>query len=589
MRGIHRLHSRGLPKTLRKGGRGNVVPPVISYAAIPSAAIDYRKTEYTNPVDSALLTLHSRFSISILNMNISQGQAGAVGALFVTALRAAKPAQVILQYSIATQTYDADFGAPTFAPIYDKINAGGTDGVSWWAKNAATGLKTKTSYAAAYTSWEINLNEETVPNASGFRASEEIANGYYTLVLDTLYPAGLDGVFIDNVWGNAGSSAYSGATTDSAGNSLGVGVVGDYTLDGTNDSGLHNGAATRLTSPAPNYRKGHARYAARTRALSFANHGFNAVLMANADSQIIDDPTYAESALTTTELVGIYDYAFLEGLSGASSSLDTYRNIFADVMRRYATAADSCTHGAMLSCYVSVASDTASWRLQKCRYITGIVAMRDNGWVCVADQVSGVQIPYWFNEIDHLYANVGSAIDAVQTAATTEGIWKRRFENGCVLLNPTANKSRFMNTILGTFTIQRAADIVTITWVSGATPFATILGVTPVDGVTTIRIWNCTSDGGSFNGIFTVTAHTAQTVSWSDAGSNTSAISKPLGHFGFKSTIDMTGLGYKAFLGTDDAHNDPDAASGAITSINNGAVLTTVSLWPSDALIAVKV
>jgi hypothetical protein len=530
------------------GGSGSFRGPKI-------AALDYRTG--TGAFNATML---SKYDIVILGMLPSQAEVGGAGYNCVVALKAAKPNIEVFQYTIITQTFHKSTH-PAYETLSDALDAMGG-----WAYDAATGLKTKTNTVLSYDAWEVNISDYAAADGSGFKPSEVVANWNYANITQPVYGVGLTGVFRDNTWGAPGSTT-SGLTYNSAGTALAAGKCGDYNLDSSNDSLGLVATTLRSTSPAPSFRLGHARAAARERVLHPG-----AKLIANADSDNVQDATYGKSSLATPELTGVFNYAFLEGVNGKSYSFESNRNIFADTMRRYETAEVNVIDGAILNTYVNTATQSLSRQLQHARYGLGIALLRD-GWYCCADQ--GEEEPFWFDEIDPAIANIGEPIDPVQTAAYSDGVWQRRYQNGVVLVNPVANKGRAMQSVPGTLTLARSGGVVTLTW-SAMFAHGKVAG-------DKIRIPECSTDT-SFVGTFTITAVTSTSISWAQAGSNVS-LSKPTGFFALKSSVDLTGLGYRRILGTDDAHNDYDNG----TSLNDGATAGVEELWSGDARIYVKV
>lgn len=524
------------------------------------AALDYR----VSGAGSFDVATHQKYDISIIGMLRNQAAPGGVGRTFVTNLRAVKPEQVILQYTIHTQMYRSTAGEfPLYQEISDILERDNS-----WARDAITGRLTKTYSVKDYPGWEVNISEDVPPNAAGFRPTEEIASFFHTYILSGLYPVGLNGAFHDNVWTAPGSTT-SGQTVDSTGALLPAGKAGDYNLDGGNDSLGLVSSPLRNNPPAPNFRKGHVRSVNRLRALQPG-----ALVMANADADNVNDANYGTSALATAELTGLYDYAFLEGVNGKSYSYESYRNIFADTLRRYTTSHNNVRRAAVLNTYVDTTTQTLSRRLQHARYGLGISLLGD-GYHCCVDQGTGLS-PFWFDEINPALANIGTAIDPMPTVAWSGGVWRRRYQNGVVLVNPVANKGRQLQSAAGSVTLARLGNEVTLTWSAMSTSMThgKVVG-------DKIRILDCATS--SFNGTFVLTFVDGTRFKWAQTGADVS-LTDPYCFFALQTTVDLTGLGYRRILGTDDAHNDYDNG----TSQNDGSVITTVTTWSGDALIAVK-
>ena len=82
-------------------------------------------------------------------------------------------------------------------------------------------------------------------------------------------------------------------------------------------------------------------------------------------------------------------------------------------------------------------TQSTSRYLQHARYGLGISLLR-NGWFCCVDQATNPSSPFLFDETDPDIANIGEPIDPVQTSAWSDGVWRRRDQNGVVLVNPVA-------------------------------------------------------------------------------------------------------------------------------------------------------
>jgi hypothetical protein len=529
------------------GGGGSFRGPKI-------AALDYR-----TGTGAFNVTMLSKYDIVILGMLPSQAEVGGAGYNCVVDLKAAKPDIEVFQYTIVTQTFHKSTH-PAYETLSDALDAMGG-----WAYDAATGLKTKTNSILGYDAWEVNISDDAVADGSGFKPSEVVTNWNYGEITQHLYAVGLTGVLRDNTWGAPGSTA-TGLTYNSAGTALAAGKCGDYNLDGTNDSLGLIATTLRGSAPAPSFRLGHACAAARERVLHPG-----AKLIANADFDNVQDATYGTSALATTELSGVFDYAFLEGLNGKDYSLESYRNRFADTMRRYSTSEDNVNDGVIPNTYVNSSTQSLSRQLQHARYGLAITMLRDGYHACV-DQATNPSTPFWFDEMDPDLVPIGARTGPAGGTMLASGIVMQTYENGCVLVNPVANKGKQVSTPTGS-SIQRSSNVVTLVC-------STLTGLAAGDK---IRIVDCVNS--TFNGTFTLVSASGGTFTWNQTGADVALISRPYCFAQVKSTADLTGLGYRRILGTDDAHNDYDNG----TSLNDGATAGVEELWSGDARIYVKV
>jgi hypothetical protein len=537
----------------------------VTYAKPKSLAFDYRTS---GTLDATAQTLHLKHSFgSLLGMTFTQAASGQAGPTFVAALKNAKPAHKVFQYTIETQGFDV---GGVWAPFQALIDAGGTSGPDWWARAGSgsayiAGGKTKAETVISYSAWEVNQTDYVTPNAAGDRWPQALARRYINNEFSALLTAGLDGIFNDNVWNQPGKGTdgiNDGFPTYLDGTNTPANLCADYNLDGSNDVPTNTTLGTK-------FRQGYAAYWAFWKA---ARPGF--LIMANADFNL---STYV-SCLTTTELQGLADYGFIESLSGQTFSVATFSTM-ANVMARYNSQAAGSALGTIVSHSLDSTTDGLARTLQGAR--AGLcLTMLGDGVCSLVDKPGGADgRPYWINELDQL---VGNPIDAIPSAAAPgfDGMWKREYDRALVIYNPQENKGRWMDSASGTLTLVRSANVVTLTW-----------SAMPAHGKTIgdkIRITDCTTDS-TFNGVFTITGVTGTTITWAQALANADAKgirSRPLGYFELTSTVDLTGLGYVRILGTDDAHND--YLGTGRTSQNDGSVVTTATVFSNDGLMLLK-
>ncbi|HEX5682762.1 MAG TPA: hypothetical protein VFY73_01905 [Ideonella sp.] len=545
---------------------GQAVEIPAQYRKPKSAAFDYRTDVGNGAFDAVALDLHARFSFSILGMLPSQAAPGAAGNVFVSRLKARNSNIKVGQYVILSQAVDESTGSE-YAAIYGAVNAGGTDNKDWWARAGeaspvSPGAKTKSVGVKGYAAWEVNQTEFVKPDALGRRAPEAIADAYHQILLANLYAVGLDVVFNDNVWGNPGSQSSTGS--DGV-NDFPKGTVANYDLDkaGTNDASSNADLALGVS---PAYRRGYKRFIARLKALK---PGIECMANADFDSTT---PTFV-SCLTTKELSKKYEYGLLEALTSKNYSIDTWRGNFADTMACYRSQRAGVTKAVFVGAYLDTAVDPLTRTLQKARYGLG-VSMLDDGYAVIGDTPAGADVrPYWFDELD---APIGDAIEPGPTAPWSNGMWRRNYRNGCIVVNPSCNNGRWMGNAPGTLTLTRSMNVVTLFWSDmpehGKKPGSLI------------RIQDCTTDA-TFNGTFTIGAvdDAAKTISWSQAGEDR-ALNMPTGFWGVQTTVDLRGQGYRRLLGVDDAHDNYDGG----TSQNDGSLVRRLTLWPNDAILLLR-
>jgi hypothetical protein len=89
------------------------------------------------------------------------------------------------------------------------------------------------------------------------------------------------------------------------------------------------------------------------------------------------------------------------------------------------------------------------------------------------------------------------------------------------------------------------------------------------------------------DGTYTIADVQSTYIEWQGpTGRKAFTVTNPKGYHRLQAEVDLTTLGVKAILGTDDAHNDYD---GGTTSQNDGRVLGVTRLWNTDGLVVLKV
>lgn len=603
------LHGHYRPRLPASAG---VSGGVVTYAKPKAAAIDYRvnNSEFASGslydssqgASSATLALHKKYPIVILGMSPSAATTGQAGYNHVAALVADDPTRLVGQYTIASQQFaDLASSSAVYAQIYNALNAGGTDGKDYWARdrgtaNNGTNGKMKSPVAINFSSWEVNLCSDRVANASGQRAAEIIADGYSnssTGIYKDLQAAGLKLFFQDNVWGNPGSMSNTGWLSRRENGTDIAGTCGDYSMDNVNDPYNH-GWTLRNTGVNPAYRQGQANFATRCK----TNFGGGFGLMANADYDFINDATFGNCCLMNPEFkvstVPVYRFAFLEGITSNfptdAGVVTVYRSSFADAVNRIQSAEDNVTDGVINNGYVASILEGMPRTLQRARMCLGVSMVISNSWAAISDRGDGNDNmrPLWIDELD---APVGNAVDARQTVAASgfDGMYKREFDNALVIMNPTQNKGRWMgNGPVTTIARNGTTSVVTLKMPTANTPAGLLSGVR-------IRIQDCNNT--SFNGVFTITNRVTnganQDITWTQAGTNVTAFTPTSGFWGMQSSVNLTGQGWKRITGTDGG--TPTTYDGTVgsnlnyqPSQNDGSVVTTLKLWPNDAVILIK-
>lgn len=295
----------------------------------------------------------------------------------VRAIKARNPGILVGQYTIFSEAYD-DPNDPATVDLRDKLHAN-----QWWLLNAAG---QKVQWTAQFSTWEINFTNWTRPDADGRRWPEWLAERNHAAYFRDIPE--FDIVFLDGV--NAP-----------------LRVTADWDLDKVDDN---------RNSPiilAAHY-AGHLAHWNRLRALAP-----NALLVGNTDNDLAN-------AQWRNQLNG----GFLEGLMGESWSIETWAGWDA-MMQRYRAVLQNTRQPKIVGFNVSGAVD--DFRFFRYGYTSCLL---DDGYFSFTDKSRGYSSVAWFDEYEY---KLGNALSAPPTAAWSQGIWRRDFQNGVVLLNPTTD------------------------------------------------------------------------------------------------------------------------------------------------------
>ncbi len=278
------------------------------------------------------------------------------------------------QYTVLSESQDnAKDGAKREIPT--KL-----DEMNWWARKADG---SRVQWTPRYSAWEINITSWTRPDSDGRRWPQWMAE-----YADRTYfrSAPFDICYCDNVFQRPRMSA-------------------DWNVDGKDDN-------PKDPLIAAGYRAGHRAEWDRIRQI---HPGIR--LMGNAEGDLAD-----------AEYQGQLEGAFLEGLMGKSWSIEKYAG-WAAMMRRY--------HGVMANTRqphivgFNVHGKTSDFRFM--RYALASCLM-DDGYFCFTDSEKEYSSVAWFDEFDY---KLGAATSKPPAAPWKEGVWRRDFQRGIALVNPT--------------------------------------------------------------------------------------------------------------------------------------------------------
>ncbi len=294
----------------------------------------------------------------------------------VRAIKARNPKILVGQYTVLNETYNDRADVATL-DLRNKLDTAG-----WWLLNAAGH---KVQWTTDYGAWEVNFTTGVRPDADGKRWPEWLAARN-----DAVYFRDIpefDIVYLDNVM-------------------IRPRVTADWNADGVNDD--PQGSATHSTHYA-----GHLAHWRRIRELQP-----EALLIGNTDGDLGD-----------AQWRNRLDGAFLEALVGKHWSVETWGG-WPAMMARYRAVLRNTKAPKIVG--FNVAGSAHDFRLFRYGYTSCLL---DDGYFSYTDEAAGYSSVPWFDEYD---MELGHALSAPPAAAWSEGVWRRDFQHGVVLVNPTS-------------------------------------------------------------------------------------------------------------------------------------------------------
>jgi len=293
----------------------------------------------------------------------------------VKAIKSLNPKILVGQYTMLGEAYD-DPGNLANRDIRDKLYTN-----NWWLLNAAG---RKVQWTSQYRAWDVNLTTWPRADADGRRWPQWLAERDYAVFFRDIPE--LDIVFLDGV----------GAPR----------VTADWNLDGKNESG--NDPAVLAAHYA-----GHRAEWRRLREIAPGR-----LLIGNTDGD-----------LANAEWQGQLDGGFLEALMGLNWSLET-RGGWSRVMDRYRAVLQNTKPPKIVG--FNVHGNPADYRFFRYAYTSCLL---DDGYFSFTDSSRGYSSVPWFDEYDH---KLGNALAPPPAKAWSHEVWRRDFQNGVVLVNPTS-------------------------------------------------------------------------------------------------------------------------------------------------------
>jgi hypothetical protein len=293
----------------------------------------------------------------------------------VSDLKRLNPNILVGQYTVLNETYDDPANTAT-ADVREKIYES-----DWWLRNARG---SKVQWTRIYGAWEVNMTGWARPDSQGRRYPEWLAAREYNLFFQD--PSVFDIWYVDNVMTRPR-------------------VRADWDLDGIDDK-----------ADDPRILAAH-RNAYRELWRNIRNARPDVLIVGNADGD-----------LSEREFRGELSGAFLEGLIGKSWSIES-RQGWDAMMRRYRTTRQNLREPRIVG--FNVWGDLNDYRTFRYAFAS---CLMDDGYFSYTDETTGYSSVPWFDEYD---LRLGQAVTAPPTRAWQRGVWRRDFERGVVLVNPT--------------------------------------------------------------------------------------------------------------------------------------------------------
>jgi hypothetical protein len=325
----------------------------------------------------------ARLDVVILNFYRGwnpHGYAASPAAAMSKALRAIKAKNPRLragQYTVMNEAYDDPRDTATL-DLRGKLH-----GEKWWLRNAAGD---KVQWTSLYSSWETNFTPWAGPDARGRRWPEWLAERNHAVYFRDV--AEFDLVYLDNVMNPPR-------------------VKGDWDGDGVNDD-------PKDVKVLQAHFAGHLAHWRRLRELMPGKP-----LIANVDHD-----------LANLEWRGALEGAFLEALMGERWSIESWGGWEA-MMRRYRAALANTRAPHLVG--FNVHGDPRDKRFFRYAYASCLLG---DGYFSFTDKARGYSSVPWFKEYE---LELGNASSPPPGAPWRDGVWRRDFERGVALVNPTGS------------------------------------------------------------------------------------------------------------------------------------------------------
>ena len=330
--------------------------------------------------DTAYQTQLARLDVVILGFY--PGWRGDVGGSMirptVQALKLRNPALKVGQYTNLNEAADSSVKTANYDLSLE------LDQTDWWLRDAVSGAKLQ--WTSLYNTYDINLTPWTAPDAGGERWPQWLARRNQRVYFDPVPE--FDLLYLDGVMLNSRVPAA------------------DWKLDGSNWS-------SKDPDIAAAYRQGHVAEWQTAAALAPG-----LLQMGNVDND-----------LASPEYSGRLGAAFLEAQMGKSWSLETWAG-WMPMMQRYFTVAANLKAPALVG--FNVSGKVTDYRFFRYAFTSCLLG---DGYFSFTDSAVGYSSVPWFDEYE---VALGAPSEPATLSAWSNGVYRRRYQNALVLVNPQA-------------------------------------------------------------------------------------------------------------------------------------------------------
>jgi|GEM_PF-1216146 len=366
----------------------------------------------------------AKLDLAILGMyNLWSSGASMTAAQAVSAIKGYNPNILLGNYTIMTETIKNGTVDPATQYKRDKLNSEvGPNGIGdWWAYDAA-GNHTDWS-GGVYNIWDVNISLQTTPDVNGDRWPQWTAKQDNTRIINGV---GFDIWYSDN-------NFWQPRTT--------------YDLDRNGVNEDPNNFAVQEV-----FRNAQRAYYDTAKALQPG-----LILMGNIDNDL-DGSVYPSAASPFTQYKDVFGGAFIERGFGESWSVETWGG-WSALMGWYRQAMSNLTNPQAMIVDAGMNSDPTDYKTL--RYALATVLM-DNGYFSASTDYNEI---LWYDEFDLAGTAdtkwLGNALDPPQISAWQNGVYRRRFANGMVLVNPKGNGPKTVNVGTGYHRFTGTQDPIT--------------------------------------------------------------------------------------------------------------------------------